>query len=201
MDVVSPRGKSETGPGRPGRRLGVAAFAAGALVAFGPGAASAADPLVEALALTHASGGVEAPDFTLAMPDGKQNLSLGSLRGKVVLLNFWATWCPPCREEMPSMERLHQEFRDQGLAVAAVDLQESPKQVARFMKDFRLSFPAVLDADGKVAARYQVRALPATFLVDRAGRVVAQALGARNWASPESKALIRSLLGAPGGRS
>lgn len=99
------------------------------------------------------------------------------------------------------MERLHQEFRDQGLAVVAVDLQESPKQVARFMRDFRLNFPAVLDADGKVAARYQVRALPATFLVDRAGRVVGQALGARNWASPESKALIRLLLGAPGGRS
>ena len=189
------------GSGGPVRRLRVAAFAAGALLAFGPGPASAADPLFGALAVTHVNGGVQAPDFALATPDGKQNLSLASLRGKVVLLNFWATWCPPCREEMPSMERLSQEFKDQGLAVVAVDLQESPKQVARFMKDFRLSFPAALDADGKVAARYQVRALPSTFLVDRAGRVVGQAAGPRDWASPESKRLIRWLLTAPGIRS
>jgi peroxiredoxin len=99
------------------------------------------------------------------------------------------------------MERLSQEFKDQGLAVVAVDLQESPKLVARFMKDFRLSFPAALDADGKVAARYQVRGLPSTFLVDRAGRVVGQAVGPRDWASPESKRLIRWLLTAPGNRS
>jgi len=189
------------GSARSGRRLRAAAFAAGALLAFGPGPASAMDPLFEALAVTHVSGGAPAPDFALATPDGKQHLSLASLRGKVVLLNFWATWCPPCREEMPSIERLHQEFRNQGLAVVAVDLQESPKQVARFMRDFRLNFPAVLDAEGKVAAQYQVRALPATFLVDRAGRVVGQALGPRDWASAESKALMRLLLAAPGSRS
>ncbi|MGH7536174.1 MAG: TlpA disulfide reductase family protein, partial [Gemmatimonadales bacterium] len=96
-------------------------------------AASASDPLFSAVPVTHVSGGVQAPEFALATADGKK-VTLAGLRGQVVLLNFWATWCPPCREEMPSMERLHQEFREQGLAVLALKIQESPKQVARFMR-------------------------------------------------------------------
>lgn len=98
------------------------------------------------------------------------------------------------------MERLHQAFRDQGLTVLAVNIQESPKQVARFMKDFRLSFPALLDSDGKVTELYQVRGLPTTYLVDPNGRIVGQAVGARDWASPSAKALVRSLLSAPTAR-
>lgn len=98
------------------------------------------------------------------------------------------------------MERLHQEFKDQGLAVLAVNMQESPKQVARFMRDFRLSFPALLDSDLQVARLYQVRGLPTTYLIDRTGRVVGQAVGARDWASPGSRALVRSLLATPAAR-
>jgi peroxiredoxin len=98
------------------------------------------------------------------------------------------------------MERLHQEFKDRDLAVVAVDIQESPKQVARFMKDFRLGFPALLDSDGKVTALYQVRGLPTTVLVDRQGRVVGRAVGARNWASAGSRALIQALLSTPAAR-
>ncbi|MFQ5830792.1 MAG: TlpA disulfide reductase family protein, partial [Candidatus Methylomirabilia bacterium] len=120
----------------------------------------------------------------------------GPGRGKVVFLNFWATWCPPCRVEMASMERLHREFKDRGLAVLAVNFEESPKQVARFMKDFQLSFPTVLDVDATVALRYKVQGLPMTFFIDRNGKMVGSATGARDWASPEAKALIRSLLDA-----
>lgn len=98
------------------------------------------------------------------------------------------------------MERLHQEFKDQGLAVLAVNVQESPKQVARFMRDFRLTFPALLDSDMKVTAAFRVRGLPSTFLVDRGGQLVGQAVGAREWASPQSKALVRSLLSVPAAR-
>lgn len=94
------------------------------------------------------------------------------------------------------MEQLHRAFKDQGLVVLAVDIQESPKQVTRFMKSFRLSFSALLDSGGEVMARYNVRGIPTTFLIDRTGRVVGQALGARNWASPEATALMRSLLDA-----
>lgn len=92
------------------------------------------------------------------------------------------------------MERLHKEFKDQGLAILAVDIGESPKQVTRFMKEFRLSFPALLDTDYAVSARYGIQGLPSTFLIDRGGRVVGKATGARDWASPQGKALIRSLL-------
>jgi thiol-disulfide isomerase/thioredoxin len=129
----------------------------------------------------------------LSTPEGS-TLTLGEFRGKVVFLNFWATWCPPCRVEMPSMERLHKEFKDQGLAMLAVDVQESPNEVARFMKQFRLSFPALLDLEGEVTLRYRVSGLPTTLLIDRSGRVVGAAVGPRNWASPEATALIRSLL-------
>jgi len=143
--------------------------------------------------------GQPAPPLVLATMDGG-SVDLEDLRGRVVVLDFWATWCPPCREEMPSMERLHQEFKDQGLAVLAVNIQESPKQVVRFMKDFRLSFPALLDSDMKVTGLYQVRGLPSTYLVDRNGRVVGQAVGARDWTSPAARALVRSVLSAPTAR-
>ncbi len=184
---------------RPRRRL--AAVVVLCVLPMGtPGPASAGDPLFQAMALAHVGGEAPAPDFALPTPEGKQPVSLAELRGRVVLLNFWATWCPPCREEMPSMERAHKEFGGQGLAILAVNIQESPKQVARFMRDFRLSFPALLDADGKVSQRYQVRGLPTTYLIDRTGRVVGQAVGARDWAGREAKALIRALLTAHAAR-
>jgi peroxiredoxin len=152
----------------------------------------AKDPLFQAMEVVHGKG-TPAPEFSLSTPEGN-TIALAQLRGQVVFLNFWATWCPPCRVEMPSMERLHKEFKDQGLVMLAIDIGESPKQVARFMKEFRLSFPALLDADYDVSSRYRVQGLPSTFLIDRSGRIVGLAVGARNWASPEGKALIRSLL-------
>ncbi len=157
----------------------------------------AKDPLFQAIGLLHSERDTRAPEFSLATPEGKI-ISLTQLRGKVVFLNFWATWCPPCRLEMPSMERLYKEFRDQGFTVLAIDIRESPKEVARFMKEYRLSFPALLDVDGEVSSRYRVQGIPTTFLVDRSGRIIGSAMGARDWASPEGKALIRSLLDQKG---
>lgn len=153
----------------------------------------AGDPPSQALRVAHPDTPGLAPDFRLATPDGR-TIALGDLRGRLVFLNFWATWCPPCRVEMPSMERLHREFKDQGLVVLAVDLQESPRQVARFMRDFRLTFPALLDAEAEVAARYGVRGIPTTFLIDRQGRIVGSAVGPRDWAGAEARQLIRTLL-------
>ncbi len=194
MSGAPPRPAPEGARPRGAWRFGVRAAAAGCALAVSGGTAWAADPTFEGLGITHVSGGVQAPTFDLATADGKR-ASLTALRGQVVLLNFWATWCPPCREEMPSMERLHQEFRTQGLAVLAVNIQESPKQVARFMRDFRLTFPALLDTDATIAGRYGARGLPSTYLIDRTGRVDGQAVGARDWGGPTAKALIRSLLG------
>ena len=157
--------------------------------------ASAQDPLFAGLAVTHERSASEAPDFTLRTPEGG-TLALSGLRGRVVFLNFWATWCAPCRIEMPEMERLHREFKDRGLLILAVDLDESPKLVAKFMQEFRLSFPALLDSDSRVASRYRLQGLPTTILIDRQGRTVGRAVGPREWAGPEGRALIRSLLAA-----
>ncbi|MBI2524980.1 MAG: TlpA family protein disulfide reductase [Candidatus Rokubacteria bacterium] len=157
------------------------------------GPASARDPAFSAMAVTHDPREDEAPDFTLATPVG-QRVRLADLRGQAVLLNFWATWCPPCRLEMPAMERLYREFRDQGFVILAVDLDESPKLVAKFMSDFRLSFPAPIDPGSRVAALYRVPGVPTTFLIDRRGRMLGVAVGPREWATPEGRTLIRGLL-------
>jgi peroxiredoxin len=163
------------------------------LILQGRDAAWAKDPLFRTMGILHDGRPSQAPEFSLTTPNGTI-ISLAQLRGKVVFLNFWATWCSPCRVEMPSMERLHKEFKDEGLAMVAIDVDESPEQVARFMTEFRLSFPALLDEEVEVATRYSVRGLPATFLIDRGGRTVGTALGARDWASPEGRALVRALL-------
>jgi peroxiredoxin len=158
-------------------------------------AATQGSPFTE-LSVVRYKGDAEAPDFSLPTLEGGA-VTVSTLRGQVVFLNFWATWCPPCREEMPSIERLHREFRDQGLAILAVDVDERPTLVAEFMKDFRLSFPILLDRGSEVSSRYGVGGLPTTILVDRRGRIVGGAIGPRDWASPAGRALIRSLLEQP----
>jgi peroxiredoxin len=136
--------------------------------------------------------GMAAPDFTLPDMAGK-NQRLSDYRGKVVFLNFWATWCPPCREEMPSMERLHQTFKGRGLLVLAVNLQESPNLVRKFARNFGLSFPILLDETGEVSSAYGARAIPVTYLIDTNGSIAARAVGARDWASPAALGLIEKL--------
>jgi peroxiredoxin len=139
-----------------------------------------------------------APDF--ALPDLKGNVQrLSDFRGKVVLLNFWATWCPPCRAEMSSMEILYQAYHDQGFEVLAVasDVQGAAI-VQPFMEPYRLSFPALLDTSGWVNGMYGVRSIPTSYLLDRQGQVVSREFGARNWANAEARALIASLLNEPG---
>ena len=100
-----------------------------AFVLLAGATAWAKDPLFQAMGVLHYGREPLAPEFSLSTPEGK-TITLAQLRGKVVFLNFWATWCPPCRLEMPAMERLHKEFKDQGLAIFAVDIKESPKEVA-----------------------------------------------------------------------
>lgn len=147
----------------------------------------------EGLALERPSKALTAPDFTLESLSGKR-VSLKDFRGKVVFLNFWATWCVPCRDEMPLMEALHREFKDQGLAVVAVDFREDKEAVRRFFDELGLSFDAALDIDGEVSEQYGAFSLPLTYLIDRDGRFVGKALGGRAWDRAEAKAFIRELL-------
>jgi len=111
-----------------------------------------------------------APDFTLQTLDGT-TVTLSELKGQVALINIWATWCPPCRAEMPTIQATYEQYRDQGFTVLAVDLQEEPSRVAAFMERYQLTFPALLDVDGKVSSDYRAYALPSSFFVDRDGRI------------------------------
>ena len=134
-------------------------------------------------------------DFTLSTVEG-ESYTLSALQGKVVFLNFWATWCGPCREEMPSMEALYQRFKDQGLEILAVNIMEGPDEVLDFMHIFNLSFPAPLDKDGNLAAAYGIRGIPTSFLINREGKIVMRLVGTLDWDTPEIHAAFESLLSA-----
>ncbi|HWP22931.1 MAG TPA: TlpA disulfide reductase family protein [Candidatus Binatia bacterium] len=134
-----------------------------------------------------------APDFFLKDLDGNI-VRLQDLKGKVVLLNFWATWCPTCRFEMPLMEALHKELSSQGLAVLAIAFRESAEEVRTFYNEHRLSFPALLDHDAKAAELYDVWSLPTSFVIDKHGYVVGKIIGYRDWNSDPSKDYFLHLL-------
>ena len=159
-----------------------------------PGRAAAEDP-VAALRLIRPKPAKDAPDFQLRTPDDRQ-IRLSDFKGKVVFLNFWATWCDPCREEMPSMERLHRTYRDRGLVVLAVSTDTQGASVVKpFVKQFKITFEVGLDPKMAVATgAYQVWALPSTIIIDRQGKRVLFANGAREWDSKAAHALFDSLL-------
>ena len=132
--------------------------------------------------------------YAVTSPRFGNVVQLEDFRGKVVFLNFWATWCPPCRIEMPSMEKLYNKFKDDRFTILAVDMQEDSETVKRFKESFKLSFPILLDEEGAVGAYYGVMALPATYFIDREGYLYAAALGARDWSGEDAVQLIRHLL-------
>jgi peroxiredoxin len=134
-----------------------------------------------------------APDFTLPGADGRK-VSLKDFRGKVVFLNFWATWCESCRDEMPSMERLYQEFKGKGLEIVAVNVKEKPQNALAFAKQLKLTYPLLMDTEGEVGLLYGAFGLPATYLIDRNGVVLARMWGSTDWYSPGARTLIQSLL-------
>lgn len=137
----------------------------------------------------------DAPDVMLKALDG-QNHALTQHAGKLVLVNFWATWCQPCIREMPSMERLYAKYKPRGLEIVAISLdQGNEDDVREFVAKLKLTFPIVLDPEHKAKALYQVRGLPTTYLVDRKGRVAGYGAGAREWDSEAAFALVGHLLG------
>jgi cytochrome c biogenesis protein CcmG, thiol:disulfide interchange protein DsbE len=139
------------------------------------------------------------PGFSGATVDGS-SLSLESLQSRVVLLNFWATWCLECRAELPVLEQLHRDYASRGLAVVAVNFREEPGTVRQYAREIGLNMPLVLDAAGDIRQSYGVIGFPTSFLIGRDGRAVARAIGPREWASAAARALIESLLMEPTGR-
>lgn len=132
--------------------------------------------------------GFSAPGFTLDLLEGGQ-VTLSDLRGKVVLVNFWATWCPPCRAEMPAIEKIYQSFKPLGLEVLAINVTNQDSETAAdvFARDLDLTFPIPLDRNGETAARYALRGLPSSYFIDREGVIRSVVVG-----GPMNEALIQS---------
>jgi len=151
------------------------------------------DEVVRELDLIRPSRAKRAEDFIVALLRG-ETLSLREQRGKAVMINFWATWCLPCREEMPAMERLYRRHRERGFVLLAVSVDTDASLVRPFLEQHKLTFPVTLDAKMDLANTYGVRALPSSFLVDRQGYLAALALGPRAWDNRAAHALVEGML-------
>lgn len=136
--------------------------------------------------------GFLAPEFSLKTASG-ETIKLSDLRGQAILVNLWATWCPPCREEMQSIEKVYQEYRDEGFTVLAVNMtyQDDPDLVLPFVKEQGLSFPILLDETGGMANAYQLRSLPSSYFIRRDGTINEVVIG-----GPMSEALLRTRIEA-----
>lgn len=158
------------------------------------GASSGLEALFAALGIHRPAEPSEAPDFGLMSLDGR-SVRLRDLRGKLVLLNFWATWCAPCLHEMPSMERLYQTFKATEFVLLAVSMDRQGAEVARpYADNLKLTFPILLDPASEVARQYGVRGLPTTYLIAPDGVLLGAVVGARDWYRTEAKALLAALL-------
>ena len=136
-----------------------------------------------------------APDFSLPDLNGR-TVRLRDLRGKVVFLNFWATWCPSCKLEMPQMMELEKEFSKLGLVILTVNFQEEPESVKEFFIQHSLAFATVLDRKSEVFGMYQSWSLPTTYLIHRNGEIEGKVIGYRDWHGDPAKAFFRQLLGS-----
>jgi cytochrome c biogenesis protein CcmG/thiol:disulfide interchange protein DsbE len=141
-----------------------------------------------------------APDFTLEAADGRQ-VSLSDFKGQVVLLNLWATWCPPCVRETPRLVRVYDKYRDQGFVILAINTtyQDDRAKVAQFVRDQRVSYLVLLDVNGEFGQKYGARLLPTSYLVDRSGKIVMTKVGEVDEAQLEEQvqALLKAGRGAP----
>jgi len=182
--------------------IGVALFAvltegsrepASAVRTVSVGHVSGVDEAARELDLIRPPRPKQASDFTVSLLGG-ETLRLKGQRGKPVLVNFWATWCGPCREEMPAMERLYAKHRQRGFVLLAVSVDTDAALVRPFLERYKLTFPVTLDAKMDLANAYGVRALPASFLIDRDGYLAALALGPRAWDNRAAHALVEGML-------
>ena len=120
-------------------------------------------------------------------------VGLEDFRGKIVLLNFWTTWCPTCIMEMPSMEKLHRRLLGKNFAMVTINIKESATQVKNFFEKHKLTFTALLDTTGEVSTEFGIRAIPTTFILDKSGQIVGRIVGPREWDSRKSVALFENL--------
>lgn len=137
--------------------------------------------------------GSVAPDFTLKSNSGK-NLKLSEFRGQVIMINFWATWCGPCREEMPLLNRIHEQYRKAGFTLLGVNIDDRPATAQAMAKNLGIRFPILFDTEKRVSRLYDVNAMPSTLLIDRDGRVRHIHLGYRPGYEARYESQVRELL-------
>lgn len=145
------------------------------------------------LEVNNVQPGDRAPGFELSADTGV-GVSLADYRGKYVLLNFWATWCPPCVQELPSLNTLHRQLEREGLVVLGVSVDAQADQYQSFLDNFGVAFPTARDPEMKIASMYGTSKYPETYLIDPEGYVVRKYVGAENWMRPEIVNYLRSLL-------
>ena len=133
-----------------------------------------------------------APEFTLKDMDGETH-KLSDYRGKTLIINFWATWCPPCRAELPSMNRAWEKVKDDNIVMLAINVGEDEDTIFSFLGDNPIDFTVLLDASGEMIKTWPVRGLPTTFVLDSEGRLVYQAIGGREWDSDSLLEKVRAL--------
>jgi peroxiredoxin len=120
-------------------------------------------------------------------------VGLDDFRGKIVFLNFWTTWCPSCRTEMPSMEKLHRKLSGKNFTMVTVNIKESAARVKNFFEEYKLTYTALLDTTGEVSTEFGIRAIPTTFILDKSGKIIGRITGPREWDSRKSVALFEHL--------
>ncbi|HHJ18585.1 MAG TPA: TlpA family protein disulfide reductase [Gammaproteobacteria bacterium] len=151
-----------------------------------------ASPAIAEQSLTKLTPAVTAPGFTLADMDGKKH-KLSDYRGRPVIINFWATWCPPCRAELPSMNKAWTKIKDQGIDMLAVNVGEDEDTIFAFMSDYPIDFTILLDESGDMITHWPVKGLPTTFVINPEGKLVYRAIGGREWDDDTLLNLVRNL--------
>jgi peroxiredoxin len=137
-----------------------------------------------------------APGFDLPDPKGQQ-IRLSDYAGKPLIVNFWATWCPPCRAEMPSLQRAWEQVRGDGIELVAINVGESEGTIQRFLEQVSVDFPLPMDRDSEVVQAWPVRGLPTTFVIDPQGRLAYKAAGEREWDDASLLEMVRALKHVP----
>jgi len=155
---------------------------------------SAEDSLFSKIGITPIKDNKKAPNFYLEDLSGKK-VELKHLKGKVIFLNFWATWCGPCKEEMPSMEYLYQQFKEKDFIFLTISVDyEGKKRVKEFIEKERYTFPVLLDPKCETFDLYKVKGIPTTFLIDKKGRILGKAIGPKDWKRLEVISLLNQLV-------
>ena len=147
---------------------------------------------LSAQSLTELSNKPQAPAFNLQDMDGEK-FSLATYKGKVLIVNFWATWCPPCRAELPSMNRGWDKIKNENIEMIAINVGEDEDTIYSFMADYPINFKVLLDQSGDIISQWPIKGLPTTFVVDAEGRIVYRAIGGREWDSDKLLNMVRAL--------